>query len=171
MRPTCARGTLASCGSLAPRSATLEPFSPQVVGFRVTADNEMRTPVILVVDDEALLRLLAATEFAQAGFEVIEAANGAQALTILARRADIRAVFTDIQMPGTPDGLALAKHVRDLRPDCAIVVASGRIEPDEDDLAARARFIPKPYSCESVIGMVREMIGAPPEGRPQAPIA
>jgi CheY-like chemotaxis protein len=66
---------------------------------------QMRESVVLVVDDEALLRMSAADVFSEAGFEVLEASNGAQAIALMETRPDIRAVFTDVQMPGQPDGL------------------------------------------------------------------
>lgn len=72
----------------------------------------LRPPVILVVEDEALLRMLAHDHFEDAGFEVLEAANGPEALEILAERPDIRAVLTDVQMPGNLDGLELARTFR-----------------------------------------------------------
>lgn len=68
----------------------------------------MRESVVLVVDDEALLRMLAADVFSEAGFEVLEASNGAQAIALMETRPDIRAVFTDVQMPGQPALLCLA---------------------------------------------------------------
>jgi CheY-like chemotaxis protein len=115
-------------------------------------------PVILVVDDEALLRMLASTVLEDAGYDVIEAATGTEAMGILAARSDIRAVFTDIQMPGNPDGLLLAQHVRALSPDCAIVVASGRVVPSSEDLAAGARFMTKPYSVDAVVATFDELL-------------
>lgn len=120
----------------------------------------MRTPVVLVVDDEALLRMLAADHFADAGFEVVEASNGAQAAAIMRERPDIKAVFTDVQMPGDPDGFELSRIVREINTGCAIVVVSGRAAPEAGDLAARARFIPKPYKGEDVVGLVKELLSA-----------
>lgn len=120
----------------------------------------MRTPVILVVDDEALLRMLAADHFSDAGFEVLEAANGAQAVALIERRPDIKAVVTDVQMPGTPDGFELSHLVRQACPDCAIVVVSGRATPGVGDLAEGARYVPKPYQGQEIVQLVAGMISA-----------
>ena len=118
-----------------------------------------RPPVILVVDDEMLLRMLATEHFEEAGFEVIEAEDGASALAALRARPDIRAVFTDVQMPGRPDGFALARMVRAECPECAIVVVSGRPPPVNTDLAHGARFVSKPYWGSEVVTLISGMIG------------
>lgn len=104
--------------------------------------------------------MLASTVLEDAGYDVIEAATGSEAMHILAGRSDIRAVFTDIQMPGNPDGLLLAQHVRQLSPNCAIVVASGRIVPSDEDLASGARFMTKPYSVDAVVATFDELLDA-----------
>jgi len=116
-------------------------------------------PVILVVDDEMLLRMLATEHFEEAGFEVIEAENGAAALRALVARPDIRAVFTDVQMPGRPDGFALARSVRETSPTCAIVIVSGRAAPDSAELAEGVQFVTKPYSGSAIVSMINAMIG------------
>lgn len=113
-----------------------------------------RPSVVLVVDDEPLVRELAAEFFTDAGFEVLEAQNGAQALEVLRARPEVDAIFTDVQMPGEPDGLALAKTVREICPTCAIVVASGRVAPKPEQLAENALFLTKPYNFEQAVGAV-----------------
>lgn len=120
-----------------------------------------RPPVILVVDDEMLLRMLATEHFEEAGYEVIAAENGAAALAALTARPDIQAVFTDVQMPGLPDGFALARAVRKTSPDCAIVVVSGRAAPVREDLADGVRFVTKPYWGQDVVRLIGSMIGYP----------
>jgi len=124
------------------------------------APTPARQPVILIVDDEALLRMLATEHFEEAGYEVIEAMNGEQAIAALKARPDIRAVFTDVHMPGSPDGLSLAHHVREVCPDCAIVVVSGRLRPEEAELATGARFIGKPYEGIAVVDVFRKLLAA-----------
>lgn len=121
-----------------------------------------RPPVILVVDDEMLLRMLATEHFEEAGYEVIEAEDGASALLALKARPDIQAVFTDVQMPGRPDGFALAHTVRDNSPGCAIVVVSGRAAPQGSDLAEGVRFVTKPYWGSEIVTLISSMIGHPP---------
>ena len=117
-----------------------------------------RSPVILIVDDEALLRMLAVDYFEEHGYEVIEAQDGTEAVAILKDRPDIRAVFTDVQMPGRPDGFGVAREARNANPSCAIIVVSARQWPDKDSLAHGVRFITKPYDGTAVVRMFDEML-------------
>jgi CheY-like chemotaxis protein len=114
-------------------------------------------PAILVVEDEILVRWLVVEIFEDAGYEVIEAANGDEALSVFAERPDIRAVFSDIHMPGSTDGLALARRVRSARPDCPVVLASGR-GPETVELPAGTRYLPKPYRGEIAVALVEELL-------------
>lgn len=84
-------------------------------------------PVILIVEDEFLLRLDSAETIESAGFVVIQAANANEAIAILSARPDIHVVFTDIQMPGSMDGLKLARFFRDRWPPIKIVATSGHV--------------------------------------------
>jgi DNA-binding NtrC family response regulator len=114
-----------------------------------------RKPVVLVVEDETLL-LFYATEFIEAaGFEVLSAANADEAITLLNTRADIRVVFTDVDMPGTMDGLKLAQAVRERWPPVELIVTSGHVEVPKDKLPARGRFFSKPYDPEEVVATIR----------------
>jgi CheY-like chemotaxis protein len=117
----------------------------------------IKRPVVLIVEDEALLRMDAVDMIAAAGFEVVEAANADQAIDILEARPDIAVVFTDIQMPGSMDGLKLARAVRGRWPPIKIVATSGLVNVRETDLPEGGRFLPKPYSPTQVAGMLREM--------------
>ena len=83
-------------------------------------------PVVLIVEDEPLVRVGACNMIEDAGFEVIEAASADEAIRILESRSDIRVVFTDVHMPGTMDGLRLAHAVRGRWPPIKIIVTSGR---------------------------------------------
>jgi two-component system, response regulator PdtaR len=85
------------------------------------------SPVILIVEDQFLLRLDSAELIENAGFEVIQAGNADEAIAILKARPGIQIVFTDIQMPGSMDGLKLAQFVRDRWPPIKIVAKSGRV--------------------------------------------
>ena len=114
-------------------------------------------PVVLIVEDEALLRMNAAEMIADAGFEVAEAANADEAIAILEARPNIHVVFTDVQMPGSMDGLKLARAVRGRWPPIKIVATSGRLNVGETDLPEGGRFLPKPYSPAQVTGMLREL--------------
>lgn len=116
------------------------------------------TGSILVVDDDPLLRMLAADTFTDVGYTVFEADSGSAALQLLKSGADVSAVFTDIQMPGDPDGLKLARLLRTMCPTCAILVTSGQVTPAPEDLASGARFVPKPYRPRELLALVAEML-------------
>jgi CheY-like chemotaxis protein len=113
--------------------------------------------VVLIVEDEFLLRIDAVDMIADAGFEVVEAANADQAIEILEARRDITVVFTDIQMPGSMDGLKLARAIRGRWPPIKIVATSGHANVGELDLPDGGRFVPKPYSSRQVTGVLREL--------------
>src|SRR6202163_4476233 len=93
-----------------------------------------KRPVVLIVEDEFLLRIDAADMIAAAGFEVVQAGNADEAIEILESRRDITVVFTDIQMPGSMDGLKLARAVRGRWPPIKIFATSGRAHVRETDL-------------------------------------
>jgi len=113
-------------------------------------------PVILVVEDEVLLRLAAAQHLRQAGYEVLEACNADEALRLLAK-ADVDVVFSDIHMPGTMDGLSLARWVYQHHPAARVVLTSGNAD------AARAiqvaeLFFSKPYRTAEVAMRIRLLL-------------
>jgi CheY-like chemotaxis protein len=114
-----------------------------------------KTPAILIVEDELLLRLDTAGALEDAGFEVVEAANADEAIRILEHRSDIRVVFTDVHMPGSMDGLKLAHAVRDRWPPVKIIVTSGHERVAEQDLPAGGRFFAKPYDLGEITDTLR----------------
>ncbi|MEO6382429.1 MAG: response regulator, partial [Nitrobacter sp.] len=114
----------------------------------------VKRPVVLVVEDEPLIRLNVCDMLEDDGFEVITAANAHKAIEILESRLDIRIIFTDVQMPGTIDGMALVRMTRDRWPPIRIVVASA-YNVKQADLPTGGRFLPKPYTSEQVTGIVR----------------
>ncbi|MGE7368256.1 response regulator [Neorhizobium sp. NPDC001467] len=116
-------------------------------------------PVVLVVEDEPLLRMMAIDLVEDAGLEAIEAANGDEALRLLECRSDIRVVFTDIDMPGSMDGLDLAAAVRDRWPPIEIILTSGHIHVSEIDLPQRGAFFSKPYDHGQVMRALQSMTG------------
>jgi len=120
---------------------------------------ESGRPVVLIVEDEFLLRIDAVDMVKAAGFEVVEAANADEAIEILESRRDITVVFTDIQMPGSMDGLKLARAVRGRWPPIKIVATSGHLHVRETDLPEGGRFLPKPYSPVEVAGLLQELTG------------
>jgi CheY-like chemotaxis protein len=114
-------------------------------------------PVILVVEDEYLIRMCATEIIKKAGFEVVEADNADEAISILQARKDIRIVFTDIEMPGSMDGLKLAHAIRDRWPPIEIILTSGRHRPSVNQMPPRGQFFPKPYSSDAVIAAIRRL--------------
>jgi CheY-like chemotaxis protein len=118
-----------------------------------------KRPVVLVVEDDFLIRMNAAQMIEAAGFHVVEAANSDEAIAVLEARLDITVVFTDIQMPGSMDGLKLAAAVRGRWPPIKIIATSGLVGVRKKDLPNGGRFLPKPYSPAQVIDALRELTG------------
>lgn len=118
-----------------------------------------KRPVILIVEDEFLIRMDAVDTIRSGGFDVVEAENADGAISILESRFDITIVFTDVQMPGSMDGLKLAAAIRGRWPPILIVATSGLVEIREDDLPAGSRFLPKPYSPRQIVGVLRDLAG------------
>jgi CheY-like chemotaxis protein len=114
-------------------------------------------PVVLIVEDEFLLRMDAVDMLRNGGFEVVEASNADEAIAVLEANLNIHVVFTDVQMPGSMDGLKLAKFVKDRWPPIKIVATSGRLRISSDDLPEGGRFLPKPYTPAEVISTLREL--------------
>jgi CheY-like chemotaxis protein len=116
-----------------------------------------KRPMVLIVEDELLLRMNAVDTIEAAGFEVVEAANADQAIAILQARRDVTVVSTDIQMPGSMDGLKLARAVRGRWPPIKIIATSGHVGVVETDLPEGGRFLPKPYGPIEIRGVLREL--------------
>ncbi|MGF9761889.1 response regulator [Microvirga sp. 0TCS3.31] len=113
--------------------------------------------VILVVEDEPLVRMFLADALDEAGFKVFEAVNADEAVTLLQARPDIQALVTDIEMPGSMNGIGLARVVRDRWPGIGLLITSGRVRPGADDLPADVAFLAKPYLLDTVITVIRQM--------------
>ncbi|MGI2031786.1 response regulator [Rhizobium panacihumi] len=114
---------------------------------------------ILVVEDEPLLRIMAVDLVEDAGFEALEAANADEAIKILECRSDIRVIFTDIDMPGSMDGLLLAAAVRDRWPPIKIILTSGHVHVSEVELPVGGKFFSKPYDHAQVTRTLQSMAG------------
>lgn len=112
------------------------------------------TAVVLVVEDDPLLRMNAVDMIEEAGFQAIEAPDADAAIRMLENRNDIRLIFTDIDMPGSMDGLALAHAVANRWPPVRIVATSGHFRVSETDLPSGGRFIPKPYRQHQLVNML-----------------
>ena len=111
----------------------------------------------LVVEDDALVRFDLAQTLEAEGYKTFEAADAAEAIAVLEANREIRVVFTDIQMPGTMDGLALSHYVRKRWPPTIIVVSSGRCTPSNDEMASGAFFIAKPYAPQSLATLLHDI--------------
>jgi two-component sensor histidine kinase/CheY-like chemotaxis protein len=114
---------------------------------------------VLVVEDEMVLRMRAVDIVEDAGFTAVEAVNAAEALSILESRSDISLLFSDIQMPGTMDGLKLAHAVHDRWPSIKIILVSGKIESSDIDKPADSRFFRKPLEVDRIIAELQQMVG------------
>jgi CheY-like chemotaxis protein len=105
---------------------------------------------VLIVEDEAFLRFHAVDIAIEAGFDVLEAGNADEAIAILEAREDVRLVFTDIQMPGSMDGLKLAHAIRNRWPPVVIIVTSGQVRPVGGMIPENVAFLAKPYEAAAL---------------------
>ena len=124
------------------------------------ADTQNQVVAVLVVEDEFLTRMDTASSLESEGFIVYEAANAADAIRSLELHREIRLIFTDINMPGSMDGRALAHYVRGRWPPVKIIVTSGYTKLQEGDLPAGALFIEKPYYPKHIAQKMNELIAA-----------
>src|SRR5437762_13654902 len=114
--------------------------------------------VVLVVEDELLLRMRAVDMVEDAGYTSLEAVDADEAVAILESRSDIALLFTDIQMPGSMDGLTLAHAVHKRWPPIKIILVSGQLKLASIDLPADSRFFGKPLEAKAMIAQMRSMI-------------
>ena len=117
-------------------------------------------PVVLVVEDEPLLRILNVYVVEEAGFTAIEACDADEAVVLLESRADIALLFTDIDMPGSMDGLKLAHAVHDRWLPIKILVVSGKQRLQSSDLPSNSWFFGKPYRASALVDDLRSMVGS-----------
>lgn len=117
---------------------------------------ETSSRVILIVEDEPLVRMIGADLLEEAGFDVLEACNADEALRVLDSRSDVKVVFTDIEMPGSLDGLALARRIRDRWPSIGVVLTSGRCGYRQGAAENDNQIMPKPYSGAALVQRVEE---------------
>ena len=115
--------------------------------------------IVLVVEDEMLLRMQAVNMVEDAGYISVEAADADEAFAILEARADIALLFTDIQMPGSMDGLRLAHAVYRRWPPIKIILVSGQLKLSSSDMPLDSRFFGKPLVSGKMIAEMRDMIG------------
>jgi CheY-like chemotaxis protein len=118
-------------------------------------------PVVLVVEDEILIRMNAVEMVEKAGFEAIAACDADEAIRVLESRNDIRAVFTDVQMPGSMDGVRLARVIRNRWPPVALIVTSGQTAGLESGVPTGGKFLSKPYEQVQIEKVLRQLICGP----------
>ncbi|WP_230482157.1 response regulator [Sphingomonas sp. Leaf21] len=130
----------------------------------------MRVPAtILIVEDQPLLLLHVQFALEDAGYVVIQAASADDALVALARHPEIRAVFTDVAMPGSLDGAALATSIHRSHPHVAVLVTSGEQSYVPDDLPEGVRFVSKPYTGHDIIRLLSEELASGARTGAEAP--
>jgi two-component system, response regulator PdtaR len=115
---------------------------------------------VLVVEDELLIRLVALETITAAGFKAYEAANADEAIHILEQQGDIRVVFTDINMPGSMDGIRLTYCVRDRWPPVQFIVTSALAKFRDAELPHGSVFVSKPYSFEQIVRNIEKLADA-----------
>ena len=118
--------------------------------------NPSSRPHVLVVEDEFFSRLHAVDLVEPAGYRAIEASNADEAIAILEARKDIRIVFTDITMPGSMDGLKLARAIRDRWPPIELILTSGHCDVPESDIPERGLFFSKPYRDQEIVSALQK---------------
>ena len=120
----------------------------------------MRSTVV-IVEDEALIRLSACDLFQDAGIEVVDFANGDDAIDYIRdHKSEVAAIFTDIELPGDTDGLELAGIVSEACPDIAVMVTSGQVVGRPRDLHPLVRYIEKPWAPAEVLTTVQSALKA-----------
>ena len=140
-------------------SADRLPASPAKAPVMMHLDHSTVPAVVLVVEDEMLLRMRAVDMVEDAGFTSVEAVDADQAIAILESRSDIALLFTDIQMPGQMDGLGLAHAVHDRWPPIKIILVSGQLKLANIGIPADSQFFGKPLAASEMIAEMRNMIG------------
>jgi len=107
-------------------------------------------PIVLVVEDDDSLRMLATDIVEETGLPVLAAADGEEAVRLLDRYPDIGILFTDINMPGEVDGITLARIARDRHPFMQLLFVSGYVTQDSAALPEGGHFFGKPYDVEQI---------------------
>jgi CheY-like chemotaxis protein len=113
--------------------------------------------VVLVVEDDGLINMMVGDELQREGYEVVSAYNADEAIEILECRDDIHLLFTDVDMPGSPDGLKLAAVVRDPWPPIRIIIATGKRRPPDHLLPTGSAFIDKPYPPVKLLETIKSL--------------
>lgn len=125
-----------------------------------TTEPEDDRPVVLIVEDEVLVRMVIAEYLRDCGFMAIEAGSAQEALALFKADIDVDVVFSDIQMPGEMDGFGLAQWVRQNRPEVKVILTSGAASAagKAADLCHDGPLLPKPYDSEEVERRIRHLL-------------
>ncbi|UAK25250.1 response regulator [Sphingomonas nostoxanthinifaciens] len=113
---------------------------------------------VLLVEDETIVRLIGSDALSDAGYEVVEAGSADEAIRILEAIGEVQVLFTDIRMPGSMNGLELAKLVHDRWPTIKILLTSGDTFPPKDVIPDDGQFLPKPYKIETLAQKVDDLL-------------
>jgi CheY-like chemotaxis protein len=140
-----------------PKDHELRPGGSTNPSRRDVDRSNIARRIVLVVEDHPIIRMGAIQLIEEAGYEAIAATNADEAIIILEARPDIHLVFTDIEMPGSLDGLKLAHYVRRRWPPVLLIVVSGKTMLDEGQLPEGARFFAKPYNDNAIVETMRGM--------------
>jgi CheY-like chemotaxis protein len=114
--------------------------------------------VVLIVEDEAVIRFNVLDALEDVGHVALEAANADEAMVLLKSRNDINILFTDVNMAGSMDGLQLANRVRALKPGIGIIITSGLVRLDPRALPANTAFLQKPYLYDALISTIDSLM-------------
>jgi len=143
----------------------IDPDHRELIGTYPRGDDVTHAVSVLVVEDEALIRMDIADQLEREGFVVFEAANADQAIAVLDAQPSVRIMFTDIDMPGSMDGLKLAAAVRDRFPPVQIIVTSGHRMVEISEMPDGSVFFGKPYHHEAVMASMRQLLSLAPPPR------
>lgn len=114
------------------------------------------SPIVLVVEDDAVVRMMARDLLEDASFEVLEAVSADEALRLLEERSDIEVLFIDVDMPGSRNGFEFASLVAERWPRIRLVITFGRCEPRDEDVPDAGQFLPKPYRLSGIVRAIRQ---------------
>lgn len=117
-------------------------------------------PAILVVEDDTLIRMLGVDLLEEAGFEVWEAANADDAVAILSDHSDVRLLFSDVDMPGSMNGMDLARLVHERWPHIRLLITSGHHRLSDAAIPDDGEFVGKPWTADGLVGKIREMLNS-----------
>lgn len=130
---------------------------------------EGHTPVILLAEDDVLVRFITAEILREAGYVVLEAVDAAEALALISTGQPLDLVLSDVRMPGQMDGTRLTYAIKELRPAMPVVLISSHLDPEVAHSADA--FLSKPFSPGQLVDLVDQFVGAKWQTRLSGPTA